>query len=151
MSSLSNSLHSYLPNAVNQYIDQIPANTPKAILIGAAGSFVIGTAFSGGNPLVGLAKAAWGAVAVVIYAAITPLFKDLLGKNHILSDGQELCRAGISVIATGCIAALCGNPNILEGTLTALVIHFLRLNLDLGWYENAHLRNLNYANWLMSF
>jgi hypothetical protein len=111
MSSLSGSLHSYLSDSVNCYINQITADTPIKILQSLTTGCIYAACYRGN-----LASADWSVIAAAVYAVSTPLFKNVLGDVR-LSDRQELTREGIAIITTGCIASLSGDSTVLDETI----------------------------------
>jgi hypothetical protein len=144
MSSLSGSIHSYLSDSVNCYINQIPADTRIKMLQSLISGFIYAACYRG-NP----ACAGWSVVAAAVYAASTPLFKNVLGDVR-LSDRQELTRAGIAIITTGCIASLSGDSTVLDETILSLLTHWIRMRALETFSEGSTYRSLNHANILIA-
>lgn len=126
------------------YLDNIPKNTGvqavKAFTIG----FVIESVVSG-NPVFGIAGGICSVTATAIHAAVTPLFKMVIGQDRLLTFHEEMLRGCIAIIGTCSLVAAFGNPVILNFMLFKSVFYAMRVA------NNPTLRSLDHASWLVVF
>lgn len=134
-----------LDQTINSYLKAIPKNTAIAAITAFTVGFVIETVFSG-NPVVGLATGAYSAIATVIHGLVTPLFKQAIGQDRLLTWSEEMLRGCISFIATGCIALAMGTPAVLNVLTVSAVFYGLKIII-----RGDSWRSLNNANYLVMF
>lgn len=128
---------------IRSYIDQIPSNTPIQMAIAAGVGFIVETVVSG-KPANGVAAAAVSALATAIHGLVSPLFRQLIGRNQ-LSWGEEMCRTFTGIIGAGCIAKAMGNNSVLEKLMPlAFIYGFIT-------YADPSRRDLSRADWMPIF
>lgn len=124
MSSALNSVR----NFGSSYLDNIPSNTPRQVVISFTAMFVVGT-IATANPMGGLVAGGMSAIAALLHAAVTPLFKSFLG-NRRLNFGGEFVRGGVAIIGAGTIGILIGNPFALLNVGVNALIYGIRLGFS---------------------
>lgn len=128
-----------------KYLDDIPSNWGKQTLTAFAVGFTAGTIFTA-CPLTGLTSGALSALATVIHAAISPIFKYVVGQNRLLTWNEETLRGSLALIGTACIAAAFGNVHALNSLILMAIWHQIKMDVN-----GAEMRDVNKANNMLSF
>lgn len=117
-------------NFASSYVDNIPKNTAQQVVKSFVVMFVVDTIVTA-NPIHGLVMGGLSATATLLHAAVTPLFKAVLG-NRPLNYGEEFIRGGVALVGTGAIALLIGNPVVISLVFLNAVFYGIRLAISDG-------------------
>lgn len=122
----STSVQSY---GLDRYLELFPKNCPVKILEASAYGFVIGTLLSSSFSSGG-ASAVLCAVATLIHALISPLFKEAIGNQNSLPFTGEWLRGSVAIIATAGIAAAFGSSFWMNTLLLNVMVYAIRIAIS---------------------